>query len=152
MCVCDPSGRCPRRPLSGAREKTISGLIELIETIGLPPREGVHGQTGFGLKPLMCVDSFIRSGFRPTYCGEIEDFTFPIGLQKALKTGEGMDRFEKMAPQVFEIKKKWICSSEYRDKYKRPQIFQNILKGRNNCSRGHVTSVAILKENKIGRF
>ncbi len=104
----------------------LNGMIELIETIGIPPREGIHGQTGFGLKPLMTVDSFIQAGFQIERSEEIEDFTFPIGLSKEIN--ERPEYYEALSKQVFAIKRKLIGSKEYENKYTRPQGLRKILK------------------------
>ena len=107
------------------------GLIELIKTIGIPPREGVHGQTGFGLKALMFVDSLVKHGFEIEECGEIEDFTFPIGLGEALSGGDSalsMNVFSKLSKDVFPLKEKCITSADYADKYKRPAVLGELLR------------------------
>lgn len=103
----------------------LDGLIELVSTIGIPPREGNHGQSGFGLKPLMTVDSFVRAGFEVERAAEIEDFTFPIGLSQEIS--ERPDYYEELAAKVFAIKRQWMLKSAYEDKYERPQILRAVL-------------------------
>lgn len=103
----------------------IQGLIELIEAIGLPPREGVHGQTGFGLKALMAVDSFVQAGFKIESAAEIEDFTFPVGISHDLL--DRKDYYQELGQQVFAIKQAHINTPAFADKYTRPAVLKTIL-------------------------
>ena len=114
---------------TGRHAARIQGLIELIEAIGLPPREGVHGQTGFGLKALMAVDSFVRAGFKIESAAEIEDFTFPIGISQDLATRK--DYYRDLGHRVFSIKQARIHSPAFADKYTRPTVLKNILQAIN---------------------
>jgi hypothetical protein len=114
---------------TGRHATRIQGLIELIEAIGLPPREGVHGQTGFGLKALMAVDSFIQAGFKIESAAEIEDFTFPIGITQDLVTRK--DYYRELGRQVFTIKQDRIRSPAFTDKYTRPTVLKYILQAIN---------------------
>ena len=106
-------------------KQQLEGLIELISTIGIPPREGNHGQSGFGLKPLMTIDSFVNAGFEIERAAEVEDFTFPIGLSQEI--GERPDYYAKLAEKVFEIKREGMSKANYADKYERPQVLRTIL-------------------------
>ena len=110
---------------SGGDAGRLEGLVELIQEIGIPPRDGVHGQTGFGLKGLMAVDSFVRAGFLIEAAAEIEDFTFPVGITKDLKARR--DYYEELAEKVFAIKRAHILSPQFADKYRRPQVLQALL-------------------------
>lgn len=103
----------------------IQGLIELIETIGIPPREGVHGQTGFGLKGLMAVDSFVKANFKIESATEIEDFTFPVGISRDFS--RRLEYYQDLAREVFSIKKKYILSPAFAEKYTRPSVLEKIL-------------------------
>lgn len=114
---------------TGRHATRIQGLIELIEAIGLPPREGVHGQTGFGLKALMAVDSFIQAGFKIESAAEIEDFTFPIGISQDLVTRK--DYYRELGCRVFAIKQARIHSPAFTDKYTRPTVLKDILQAIN---------------------
>lgn len=109
----------------GAHHDYLAGLIELIQTIGIPPREGSHGQTGFGLKPSMAIDSFVRAGFRIERAAELEEFTFPIGLSREL--AERSDYYAELAEKVFAIKERHIQRPAFADKYQRPQVLRAIL-------------------------
>jgi hypothetical protein len=111
----------------------IQGLIELIEAIGLPPREGVHGQTGFGLKALMAVDSFVQAGFKIESAAEIEDFTFPVGISHDLSNRK--DYYQELAHQVFAIKQTHINTPAFADKYSRPAVLKTILQKINQLHR-----------------
>lgn len=104
----------------------LAGLIELIQEISIPPREGVHGQTGFGLKGLMAVDSFVRAGFQIEEAAEIEDFTFPIGITQDIATRR--DYYQNLAEKVFAIKREHILSDTFADKYQRPGALQDLLR------------------------
>ena len=104
---------------------SLNGLIELVQTIGIPPREGNHGQTGFGLKPLMMVDSLLRAGFQIERSEEIEDFTFPIGLSRELEKKSVY--YQQLSEQVFAIKRYAIQQPAYTDKYSRPGVLRQIL-------------------------
>ena len=105
---------------------SLNGLIELIQTIGIPPREGIHGQTGYGLKALMTIDSFIQAGFHIERCEEIEDFTFPIGLSTEIDKRSAY--YEKLSKKVFAIKQELIRGNEYSGKYSRPQVLRKVLR------------------------
>jgi SAM-dependent methyltransferase len=109
----------------GRSQRRIQGLIEMIRALGIPPREGVHGQTGFGLKGLMAVDSFLRCGFRIETAAEIEDFTFPIGISGDLQNRP--EYYRELGEQVFAIKQYYINTPEFADKYTRPSVLKRIL-------------------------
>ncbi|KAA3646102.1 MAG: class I SAM-dependent methyltransferase [Chloroflexi bacterium] len=111
---------------SGEHRQYLVDLIELFDTIGVPPREGVHGQTGFGLKALMMVDSLVKAGFHIEMAAEIEDFTFPRGI--STDYGERQEYYKQLAEQVFAIKQKHILTPQFENKYQRPQVLQSILK------------------------
>ncbi|MDA2978679.1 MAG: hypothetical protein O3B42_02800 [Actinomycetota bacterium] len=97
-----------------------AGLIELIRYLGLPPREGPFGRTGFGLKIPMLVNSFLRQGFRVEGVDEIEPFTFPIDLKSNI-VGLGVTPTE-LGIRVMDIKRGYLTSSEAGDPYLRPSI------------------------------
>ncbi len=109
----------------GRSARRIKGLVEMIQSIGIPPREGVHGQTGFGLKGLMAVDSFVKCGYQIENASEIEDFTFPIGISHDLSEREAY--YRDLAEKVFKIKRTHILSPEFEDKYTRPSVLRKIL-------------------------
>lgn len=110
---------------SGEHGDYLAGMVELIRTIGIPPREGSHGQTGFGLKASMAVDSFVRAGFQIESAAELEEFTFPVGLSREIAARETY--YAELAQKVFAIKQRHIGSQAFADKYRRPQVLSAIL-------------------------
>ena len=111
---------------SGKAKEHIVHMIEMVQTIGLPPRESVHGSTGFGLKGLMAVDSFVKAGFHIEEASEIEDFTFPVGVSQEIS--ERKAYYDKLARRVFDIKRAHILSPLFDDKYARPSVLKAILR------------------------
>jgi hypothetical protein len=111
---------------TGTHQDKVRGLIEMIKTIGLPPREGVHGQTGFGLKGFMAIDSFVQAGFRIKSAGEIEDFTYPVGISTDFNSRR--EHYRELAQQVFAIKQQHILSPQFQNKYTRPTALKTILR------------------------
>jgi hypothetical protein len=109
----------------GDKGAYLAGLVELIQTIGIPPREGSHGQTGFGLKPSMAVDSFVRAGFLIESAAELEEFTFPIGVSREIL--ERPEYYAELAQEVFAIKAKHIQRPRFAEKYQRPEVLGEIL-------------------------
>ncbi|MDF1500791.1 MAG: hypothetical protein P1P76_10005 [Anaerolineales bacterium] len=110
---------------TGRSAQRIQGLVEMIQSIGIPPREGVHGQTGFGLKGLMAVDSFVRCGFNIESAAEIEDFTFPVGVSHDFSHRK--EYYRNLAEAVFQIKRTHIQRPEFQDKYARTGVLREIL-------------------------
>jgi SAM-dependent methyltransferase len=110
----------------GRSAERIRGLVEMIRALGIPPREGVHGQTGFGLKGLMAIDSFVSCGFQIESAAEIEDFTFPVGISEDLNKRH--DYYRELAKKVFATKRAEINSPGFADKYTRPGVLKEILK------------------------
>ncbi len=130
---------------TGAKQEKLRGLIEMIKTIGLPPREGVHGQTGFGLKGIMAVDSFVQAGFTIKLAGEIEDFTYPVGISTNFASRR--EQYRKLAQQVFAIKQQHILSPQFQNKYTRPTALKSILREINQLH--NFVSVPIFKIHAV---
>ncbi|MEE8486352.1 MAG: hypothetical protein V3S38_07390 [Acidimicrobiia bacterium] len=103
----------------GVAQET-AGLIELVRYLGLPPREGPFGRTGFGLKIPMLVNSFVNQGFRIESVEEIEPFTFPIGLYERIT--DDTDSAIKLGERVMSIKQRHLTSVEAADPYLRPSV------------------------------
>lgn len=103
----------------GVAQET-AGLIELVRYLGLPPREGPFGRTGFGLKIPMLVNSFVNQGFRIESVEEIEPFTFPIGLYERIT--DDTDSAIKIGERVMSIKQRHLISVEAADPYLRPSV------------------------------
>jgi hypothetical protein len=130
---------------TGKQKEQVSGLVEMIRTIGLPPREGVHGQTGFGLKGFMAIDSFIQAGFTIKTVSEIEDFTYPVGIRDDFSSRR--DYYKDLSQKVFAIKQKYISTAQYQDKYTRPGVLKSIFRELNQLH--HFVSVPIFKIHAI---
>lgn len=111
---------------------------ELVEVLGIPPREGELGDTGYGLKPLMLMNSFAKNGFMVEECSVIEHFTFPRGLssmyQEPCKGDEQYSEFieltakyySKLAEKVFNRKKELFATEEYQNIYTRPVVLKKL--------------------------
>jgi hypothetical protein len=97
-----------------------AGLIELVRYLGLPPREGPFGRTGFGLKIPMLVNSFVGQGFAVDRVEVIEPFTFPIDLQARL--AGGTESVVELGEQVMSIKRRHLTSADAADPYLRPAV------------------------------
>lgn len=102
-----------------------AGLIELVRYLGLPPREGPFGRTGFGLKIPMLVNSFVRQGFAVDSVEVIEPFTFPVGLEGRL-TESDLSAGE-LGEQLMSIKRRHLTSAEAADPYLRPAVLAAML-------------------------
>ncbi len=58
------------------------GLAQVIRYLGLPPREGPFGETGFGLKVPMLVTTLQAHGFEIEVADNPEPFTMPLDLDR----------------------------------------------------------------------
>jgi hypothetical protein len=101
------------------------GLIELVRYLDLPPRDGPFGQTGFGLKIPMLVNSVVAQGFTVDSVEEIEPFTYPIGLQKSI--ADNAESVIELGEQVMAIKRRYLTSAEARDPYLRPAVLARMI-------------------------
>ncbi|MEE8375871.1 MAG: hypothetical protein V3S26_06090 [Acidimicrobiia bacterium] len=101
------------------------GLIELVRYLDLPPRDGPFGQTGFGLKIPMLVNSVVAQGFTVDSVEEIEPFTYPIGLQKSI--ADNAESVIELGEQVMVIKRRYLTSAEARDPYLRPAVLARMI-------------------------
>jgi len=111
-------------PLARAEAKRLSGLAELVEFLGLPPREGPLGETGFGLKTPMLVESIIKAGLEIEHAEHIEPFTFPYGLLDQI--GTDMARIDTIADRVFEVKRRYLSETDL-NPYDRPSLIRRLL-------------------------
>ena len=59
-----------------------AGQAVLVRYLGLPPREGPFGETGFGLKVPMLVTTLQNHGFEIEIADHPEPFTMPLNLEK----------------------------------------------------------------------
>ena len=108
----------------GVAQET-AGLIELVRYLGLPPRDGPFGRTGFGLKIPMLVNSFVRQGFTVESVEVIEPFTFPIGL--LARIGDDLELVKDLGAQVMSIKRRYLTSTEAADPYLRPPVLADMI-------------------------
>jgi SAM-dependent methyltransferase len=104
--------------IAEAEARRIRGLVEMVRYLGLPPREGPSGETGFGLKVPMLVQSFLRTGFDLEVVQTAEPFTYPVGMWKRLE--QEPEAVRSLGARVFELKRPHLVSAEARDDYSRP--------------------------------
>jgi hypothetical protein len=100
--------------------KEASGLIELVRYLGLPPRDGPFGRTGFGLKIPMLVNSFISQGFSLRSVEVIEPFTFPVDLRESV--ARMAVSATELGEHVMSIKQRYLTSARATDPYQRPAV------------------------------
>jgi hypothetical protein len=108
----------------GVAQETV-GLIELVRYLDLPPRDGPFGQTGFGLKIPMLVNSVVAQGFTLDSVEEIEPFTYPIGLRESI--ADNAESVIELGEQVMAIKRRNLTSAEARDPYLRPAVLARMI-------------------------
>lgn len=108
-----------------SQERDADGLAALVDYLGLPPREGPFGATGYGLKIPMLVNSFVRSGFSIDTVDEIEPFTYPTDLDGAAKKSNMTVR--ELGNLVMDIKRRYLTLPEARDPYLRPRVLGDML-------------------------
>lgn len=95
-------------------------LGAVVRYLNLPPREGPLGQTGFGLKVPMLVDSLVANGFVIETADNPEPFTFPTAI------GHLSDvQLEDLGLQVMEMKEKLLAHVP--DRYDRPGRIRRLL-------------------------
>lgn len=95
-------------------------LGALVNYLNLPPREGPLGETGFGLKVPMFVDSLASHGFAIESADNPDAFTFPVGL-------EGMSDHDlvELGDRVMELKAGLLAHVP--DRYERPGRVRQML-------------------------
>ncbi len=98
------------------------GRVDLVRYLGLPPREGPFGATGFGLKVPMLLQSFFRSGYRVDLVEDLEPFTYPYHLGD--RSG---DAINALGAEFMERKRQAFTSPEYQDAYRRPAVLRRVL-------------------------
>jgi hypothetical protein len=108
----------------GVARETV-GLIELVRYLDLPPRDGPFGQTGFGLKIPMLVNSVVAQGFTVDSVEEIEPFTYPIGLRESI--ADNADSVIELGEQVMAIKHRHLTSADASDPYLRPAVLAEMI-------------------------
>lgn len=105
----------------GVAEET-AGLVELVRYLGLPPREGPLGGTGFGLKIPMLVNSFVSRGFTVQAVEVIEPFTYPVGVIR--RPAEDRSEVEQLGARVMAIKERYLTAPDASDPYQRPLVLE----------------------------
>ncbi len=104
----------------------LAGLAEMVQYLGLPPRDSSAGMTGYGLRVPLLVDSFIRSGLTLEAVDDAEPFTFPLGVWERFETAEAEVR--RLGAEVMAIKRRWLLSPEAADPYTRPGAVRSMLR------------------------
>lgn len=110
--------------LARAEAQRLAGLVELVRTLGLPPREGPAGETGFGLKVPMLVESLVRAGLDIERAEHVEPFTFPVGFERMLH--DDPDVTAARADQVYAAKRRAFADPDI-DPYARPARVRELL-------------------------
>lgn len=95
-------------------------LAQVVRFLNLPPREGPFGQTGFGLKIPMFIESVVGNGFAIESTSHVEPFTFPLHLDQY-----GDAELEALVPEVMEIKSRWLAHGS--DPYAHPSAIRQML-------------------------
>lgn len=95
-------------------------LAQVVRFLNLPPREGPFGQTGFGLKIPMFINSVVGNGFAIETTSHVEPFTFPLHLDRYSDTD-----LDALIPKVMEIKRRWLANVP--DPYAHPGAIRQML-------------------------
>jgi hypothetical protein len=95
-------------------------LAQVVRFLNLPPREGPFGQTGFGLKIPMFINSLVATGYAIESTSHVEPFTFPLHLDRYTDTD-----LDALIPEVMEIKKRWLANAT--DPYAHPGAIRRML-------------------------
>lgn len=103
----------------------LAGLAEMVQYLGLPPRESSAGMTGYGLRVPLLVDSFIRAGLQLEVVEDIEPFTFPLGVWERFENEQ--DEIRELGRDIMETKRRRLLSPEATDPYTRPGAVRAML-------------------------
>lgn len=97
------------------------GRAALVRYLGLPPREGPSGESGFGLKVPMMVTTLQNRGFDIAKADHPEVFTFPtdIGLVDE-------STMERMGVEAMALKRRYLADPDI-DDYERPAAIRRML-------------------------
>jgi len=96
-------------------------LARVVRYLGLSPREGPMGETGFGLKIPMLVTTLQTHGFDIEIADHPEPFTFPLDLGH-LAEAEVID----LGVRVMDLKRRYLGGTDL-DPYDRPQAVRRML-------------------------
>ena len=99
----------------------LADLARVVRYLGLPPREGPMGETGFGLKIPMLVTTLQTHGFDIEAADHPEPFTLPLALD-ALDE----DEIVELGSRVMELKARFLAAPDP-SPYDRPQMVRRML-------------------------
>lgn len=100
---------------------TDHGRAALVRYLGLPPREGPHGETGYGLKVPMLVTTLQNRGFDIEVAEHVEPFTFPAG-----STAMSDQVLTDLGTRVMAIKRRHLVERAP-GTYERPGVIREML-------------------------
>jgi SAM-dependent methyltransferase len=99
----------------------LAHLARVVRYLGLPPREGPLGETGFGLKIPMLVTTLQTHGFDIETADHPEPFTFPLDLD-ALNE----DEIVELGGRVMDLKRRYLGDPD-QSPYQHPQTVRRML-------------------------
>ena len=91
--------------------------MAMVRYLGLPPREGPHGETGYGLKVPMLVTTLQSRGFDIEIAEHVEPFTFPVGLD------DTEIEIERLGVRVMDVKRRHLIEKNP-GTYDRPTVLK----------------------------
>ncbi len=98
-----------------------SGLAAVIRYLGLPPREGPFGETGFGLKVPMFVTTLQSHGFEIEAADHPEPFTMPLTLERWSD-----EELVDLGRRAMDLKARYL-SDPANSAYERPAVVRSLL-------------------------
>lgn len=99
----------------------LASLARVVRYLGLPPREGPMGESGFGLKIPMLVTTLQTHGFDIETADHPEPFTLPLDL------GDRADEeIVELGHEVMELKRRYLGDPD-ESPYDRPQTVRRML-------------------------
>lgn len=105
--------------------RRIAGLAELVQYLGLPPRESETGVTGYGLRVPALIGSFLRAGLALEIVDDVEPFTYPLEVWSRFATEP--DLIAEWGAQVLAIKRRHLLDPAAADIYSRPAVVGDML-------------------------
>ncbi|MGH8871158.1 MAG: class I SAM-dependent methyltransferase [Acidimicrobiia bacterium] len=96
-------------------------LARVVRYLGLPPREGPMGETGFGLKIPMLVTTLQTHGFDIETADHPEPFTLPLDLD-----GRSEEEIVDLGGRVMDLKRRYLAEPED-SPYAHPQTVRRML-------------------------
>ena len=98
-----------------------SGPAAVVRYLGLPPREGPFGETGFGLKVPMLVTTLQSHGFEIEIADHPEPFTMPLALERWSD-----EELVDLGQRAMELKARYL-SDAAQSTYERPAAMKVML-------------------------